>query len=642
MELQIIDDRGASSGFPWAPLMAVSSCLLVHTVAVTSLTTYMGVYVQQLLGLATLDMAGYYASWLLSAFMIGTLLSSYAWGIFADRFGRKPVLIIGVCATGVYAITFGLSESLASALASRFFFGIANSIFPMARIMAVELLGPKHAVIGIVFLPGSRAIGAIVGPTIGGQLAQPALFHPSHFSSTGLFGRHPFLLPNLVVALLAAVTLPVVLFLVPETLTTERSGGRGDRSTAKDRCAVVDSSIGRSSRVAEDGTVSSEYGSNGGIMLVDSQATVDSPPKYAYSSRNLCNLSRSPSGRTAPTSANPRSNISGSGNGHERDLGKTTSSKDPAPLLFDEKSGQRRNIRSYAGDEDGGENSPRQQRRLGNAAEGGSTPLCGPGGLLSPWRVRILLLLQCFVLMVEVGFYMTYPLWLLASREHGGLQWSVPKVGKVLGWSGVGSALFQFVAYPFMVRTIGIIRLLRCSGVFCAVLFLFIPDVQRLKWSEQASYVVGVLTIVLVLSCASVAETAVNLASANAVPVKMRGKVGGVFAVAAAVGKVIGPAALSSLLAWSLNVAPGRGRSINVLVDYHALFVVLMVLMVVVIMLGLKALTLESLTVPVEDRHGEEYLSVSQSISSSDSFAEATITDSRVDNGQRRRHPEAT
>ncbi|CAN0413405.1 unnamed protein product [Pylaiella littoralis] len=544
MGLQIIDDRGASSRFPWTPLMAVSSCLLVHTVTVASLTTYMGVYVQQLLGLATLDMAGYYASWLLSAFTIGTLLSSYAWGIFADRFGRKPVLIIGVCATGVYAITFGLSESLASALASRFFFGIANSIFPMARIMAVELLGPKHAVIGIVFLPGSRAIGAILGPTIGGQLAQPALFHPSHFSSTGLFGRyrrHPFLLPNLVVALLAAVTLPVVLFLVPETLTTERSGGRGDRSTAKD-------SIGRSRVAEDDGTAGSD-------------------------------------------------------------------------------------------NEDGGENSSRQQR---HAAQGGSTPLCGPGGLLSPWRVRILLLLQCLVLMVEVGFYMTYPLWLLASREHGGLQWSVPKIGKVLGWSGVGTALFQFVAYPFMVRTIGIIRLLRCSGVFCAVLFLFIPDVQRLKWSEQASYVVGVLTIVLVLSCASVAETAVNLASANAVPVKMRGKVGGVFAVAAAVGRVIGPAAFSSLLAWSLNVAPGRGRSINVLVDYHALFVVLMVLMVVVIMLGLKALTLESLTVPVEDRHGEEYLSVSQSISSSDSFAEATITDSRVDNGQRRRHPEAT
>lgn len=62
---------------------------------------------------------GYYASWLLSAFMIGALLTSYAWGMFADRFGRKPVLLIGLCATSVFAITFGLSESFAAALASR-------------------------------------------------------------------------------------------------------------------------------------------------------------------------------------------------------------------------------------------------------------------------------------------------------------------------------------------------------------------------------------------------------------------------------------------------------------------------------------------------------------------------------------------
>lgn len=52
------DDPRGSSRFPWAPLMAISSCLLAHTVAMASLSTYMGVYTQQLLGLATLDMAG--------------------------------------------------------------------------------------------------------------------------------------------------------------------------------------------------------------------------------------------------------------------------------------------------------------------------------------------------------------------------------------------------------------------------------------------------------------------------------------------------------------------------------------------------------------------------------------------------------
>lgn len=36
----------------------------------------------------------------------------------------------------------------------RFFAGLGNSIVPIAMVMAVELLGPKHAVIGIVFIPG--------------------------------------------------------------------------------------------------------------------------------------------------------------------------------------------------------------------------------------------------------------------------------------------------------------------------------------------------------------------------------------------------------------------------------------------------------------------------------------------------------
>lgn len=65
-------------------------------------------------------------------------------------------------------------------------------------------------------------------------------------------------------------------------------------------------------------------------------------------------------------------------------------------------------------------------------------------------------------------------------------------------------ALFQFVVYPLLVRTVGIICLLRSSGVFCAMLFLALPDAQRLNWSEKSSYVVGVVIVVLVLSCISV------------------------------------------------------------------------------------------------------------------------------------------
>lgn len=126
-----------------------------------------------------------------------------------------------------------------------------------------------------------------------------------------------------------------------------------------------------------------------------------------------------------------------------------------------------------------------------------------------------------------------------------------------------------------------------------------------------------------------------NLASANAVPVKMRGKVAGFFTISASLGRAIGPAGCSALLAWSLGS--------NKLFDYHAMFVVLMILMVVVVVLGRKALTLEALTVSIENRHLAEYESVPHlSVSSpanvsNDNLADVTIAAARGNGRPRRR-----
>lgn len=32
---------------------------------------------------------------------------------------------------------------------------------------------------------------------------------------------------------------------------------------------------------------------------------------------------------------------------------------------------------------------------------------------------------------MDVGFFQMYPLWLLATKDSGGLQWPVPQIGKV-------------------------------------------------------------------------------------------------------------------------------------------------------------------------------------------------------------------
>lgn len=55
-----------------------------------------------------------------------------------------------------------------------------------------------HVAIAYAVQPFVWALGGIIGSAMGGFLAQPSEFYPSLFPRDGLFGRYPYLLPNLV------------------------------------------------------------------------------------------------------------------------------------------------------------------------------------------------------------------------------------------------------------------------------------------------------------------------------------------------------------------------------------------------------------------------------------------------------------
>ena len=60
-------------------------------------------------------------------------------------------------------------------------------------------------------------MGTIIGPAIGGTLARPSQAMPSLFSSTGLFAKFPYLLPNLVCAGLMLVSVIFGYFFLEES-----------------------------------------------------------------------------------------------------------------------------------------------------------------------------------------------------------------------------------------------------------------------------------------------------------------------------------------------------------------------------------------------------------------------------------------
>uniref|UniRef100_A0A6N2LGC8 Major facilitator superfamily (MFS) profile domain-containing protein n=1 Tax=Salix viminalis TaxID=40686 RepID=A0A6N2LGC8_SALVM len=160
---------------------------------------------------------GFYAGFVGSSFMIGRALTSFFWGWLADRYGRKPIILIGTSSVVLFNALFGLSTSLWMALSMRFLLGCFNSLLGTIRAYASEVCREEYRSVALSVVSTSRGIGMIIGPAIGGFLAQPAEKFPNLFAESSIFGRFPYFLPCLVISVYAVGVLAACWWL-PETL----------------------------------------------------------------------------------------------------------------------------------------------------------------------------------------------------------------------------------------------------------------------------------------------------------------------------------------------------------------------------------------------------------------------------------------
>ncbi len=63
--------------------------------------------------------AGYYTGCLMSALLVGRMVSALFWGVVADRYGRRPVLFMALGSIAVFSIAFGFSTSFWAAFTFR-------------------------------------------------------------------------------------------------------------------------------------------------------------------------------------------------------------------------------------------------------------------------------------------------------------------------------------------------------------------------------------------------------------------------------------------------------------------------------------------------------------------------------------------
>ncbi|KAL4946638.1 hypothetical protein BDV06DRAFT_208547 [Aspergillus oleicola] len=163
------------------------------------------------------------------SFTAAQFLTAVVWGRLADSevMGRKRVLLIGLLGTCISCLGFGFSRSFASAAVFRTLGGALNSNVGVMRTMISEIIEEKKFQSrAFLLLPMCFNIGVIVGPILGGMLADPRRNYPGLFGPGSVFGgasgvwwmeRWPFALPNLISAVFIFLSWSAVFLGLDET-----------------------------------------------------------------------------------------------------------------------------------------------------------------------------------------------------------------------------------------------------------------------------------------------------------------------------------------------------------------------------------------------------------------------------------------
>ncbi|WPH02642.1 Hypothetical protein R9X50_00550700 [Acrodontium crateriforme] len=171
---------------------------------------------------------------LAAAFTGAQFMTAMIWGRLADseRMGRKRVILIGLLGTAVGSLGFGFSKSFHAAVFWRCVGGILNGNIGVMRTMISEMVEDKKFLSrAFLLLPMTFNIGVIIGPLLGGLLADPVGSYPGIFGPGGTVGgtdgvwwltKWPYALPNVVNAGFLLLSATALIFGLEETLESLR------------------------------------------------------------------------------------------------------------------------------------------------------------------------------------------------------------------------------------------------------------------------------------------------------------------------------------------------------------------------------------------------------------------------------------
>jgi DHA1 family multidrug resistance protein-like MFS transporter len=167
-------------------------------------------------GGASQGVAAVHVGLLTGVYALMQFLFAPLWGRWSDRIGRKPLVLIGIGGFAIAQALFGLANSLWLFYGARLIGGILSSaMFPAVTAYVADVTTEDGRSRGMAWEGTAVSLGVVFGPALGGLLARSDLQLRLGFDRLTV---PAFSVPFFAAALLALLTLPVVIRWLPESL----------------------------------------------------------------------------------------------------------------------------------------------------------------------------------------------------------------------------------------------------------------------------------------------------------------------------------------------------------------------------------------------------------------------------------------